>query len=41
MCSDVTAEGEHGGKVDLKHLVPVIVRELLSWVSSLNAAAVE
>ena len=41
MCADVAAESEDRGEVDLEDGLPVVVWELVRWVSLLDAAAVE
>lgn len=41
MCADVAAELENRGQVDLQYILPVLVRELVCWVSLLDAAAVQ
>lgn len=41
MSADFAAEGEDGGEVDLEHLVPVAVGELMARVSSLDAGTVD
>jgi hypothetical protein len=41
MRADVSAQREDGVQVDLQHSVPVVVWELVGWVSPLDAAAVE
>lgn len=41
VCSHVSAKSEHCVQVHLHHLVPVVVRELVSRMSSLDAATVQ
>ena len=41
MCADVAAECEDGCEVYLEDGLPVVVWELVRWVSLLDAAAVE
>lgn len=41
MCANFAAKSEDSAEVHLQDFVPVLVRELVRGVSSLNAAAVE
>lgn len=41
MGADFAAEREDCREIDLEDLVPVVIWELMGWVSSLDAAAIE
>lgn len=41
MRANVARQLEYGRQVDLQHGFPVVVGELVRWVASLDAAAVE
>ena len=41
MCADISTEREDSGEIRLQYFVPIIIRELMSWVPSLDSTAVD
>jgi hypothetical protein len=41
VCADIATKGKHAGKIDLQDGLPIVVGKLVSWMSLLDATAVE
>ena len=41
MCAHISAESEYRVEVYVEHFIPILVWELVGWVTALDAAAVE